>query len=199
MSSDRRNAEYLDRDALIALGFAALGKDVLIHPSCVLIECSRIHLGDHVRIDPFCLISAGDGLVVGSRVHIGSHTSIVGGAGVHLGDFSGLSQGVQIFAASDDYTGPGLIGPTVSKRFRDVKRAPVRIEPYAILGAQSVALPGAHLGEGATVGALSLVKGALAPWTLHAGVPAKPIGPRHKEGVLAAAAAFAASLTSTPH
>jgi len=66
------------------------------------------------------------------------------------------------------------------------------------LGANAVALPGTVLSEGATVGALSLAKGALGPWMLHAGVPAKPVAPRDKDGVLAAAAAFAASLTPTP-
>ncbi|EOS48748.1 hypothetical protein C810_00250 [Lachnospiraceae bacterium A2] len=40
--------------------------------------------------------------------------------------------------------------------------------------------PGVSLGEGSAVGAMSLVKESVEPWTVAAGIPAKPIKPRGK-------------------
>jgi acetyltransferase-like isoleucine patch superfamily enzyme len=56
---------------------------------------------------------------------------------------------------------------------------------HAVLGANSVIVPGGSLGEGATVGALSLVKTPLEPWTVNAGIPTRVIGQRDRDGVLA--------------
>jgi acetyltransferase-like isoleucine patch superfamily enzyme len=55
------------------------------------------------------------------------------------------------------------------------------------VGAHSVVLPGVRLAEGAAVGALSLVKGSLEPWSVYGGVPARSLGPRRRTaGQLAA-------------
>ncbi len=40
--------------------------------------------------------------------------------------------------------------------------------------------PGVSLGEGSAVGAMSLVKESVEPWTVAVGIPAKPIKPRGK-------------------
>jgi acetyltransferase-like isoleucine patch superfamily enzyme len=54
----------------------------------------------------------------------------------------------------------------------------VRIGDYAWLGARALILPGVELGEGAVVGAGSVVTKAVAPYAIVAGSPAKPIGER---------------------
>jgi dTDP-4-amino-4,6-dideoxy-D-glucose acyltransferase len=46
------------------------------------------------------------------------------------------------------------------------------------VGAGSVVLPGTRIGDGAALGALSLAKGELAPFRIHAGTPARDIKPR---------------------
>ena len=45
-------------------------------------------------------------------------------------------------------------------------------------------LPGVTVGEGATVGALSLVNRDCEPWTIYGGVPARPLKARRKDRVL---------------
>jgi len=67
-----------------------------------------------------------------------------------------------------------LTGPTVPDRYRRPQRGAIKLGRHAIVGAGSVVLPGVELGEGAAVGALSLVSRSLPPWTVSVGVPARP-------------------------
>jgi galactoside O-acetyltransferase len=51
---------------------------------------------------------------------------------------------------------------------------------YSQIGANSVLLPSARLGQGAILGALSLLKEGIDEWTIYAGSPAKKIGLRNR-------------------
>jgi acetyltransferase-like isoleucine patch superfamily enzyme len=53
---------------------------------------------------------------------------------------------------------------------------PVRIGKYAFIGAGSILLPGTDIGDGALVGAGSVVRGQVPPWTIVAGSPAQQVG-----------------------
>jgi maltose O-acetyltransferase len=55
------------------------------------------------------------------------------------------------------------------------KSAPVLIEDNVWLGARVTVLRGAHIGEGAVIGAHSVVTGTIPPHTLAAGAPARVI------------------------
>lgn len=178
------NAAYLSREMLERLGFAALGEDVLIHPSCVLVGCERMRIGSHVRIDPFCVVTMSADIVIGNRVHVSAHASLLGGGGIVIADFACVSHGTRVLSLSGDFTGGHMCGPMVPPAHRHVVTAPIEIGRHAVLGANSVILPGGGLGEGATVGALSLVKTVLEPWTVNAGVPTRIVGRRDREGVL---------------
>ena len=68
----------------------------------------------------------------------------------------------------------------VPEKYKNVVTDDVVIGAHAIVGAGTTILPGATLGDGASIGAGSLVKGHLAPWTIHAGSPTRIIRPRLK-------------------
>ena len=53
-----------------------------------------------------------------------------------------------------------------------------------IIGANSVVLPGIKIGEGASVGALSLVSKNLDEWMIYFGAPIKKLKSRKKEIIL---------------
>ena len=53
---------------------------------------------------------------------------------------------------------------------------PVRIGRYAFVGVGSVLLPGVNVGDGAIIGAGSVVRGVVPPWTIVVGSPAQPAG-----------------------
>lgn len=104
-----------------------------------------------------------------------------GSAVIDLGDFCGLSKGVKVFSTSDDFAGPYLTGPTVPPAFCNVEGAPVFVGRHAVIGSGTVVLPGSIVGEGATVGAMGLVKSRLPDWTVCAGIPARPLRSRSRE------------------
>jgi len=163
---------------------------VRIHESCVLIDCENISIGENVRLDPFCILTVRSHLTIGSHVHISGHVAIVGVAAVSIGDFAALSHGVKLLTASDDFDGAGIGGPMVPEIHRQVTIGPIAIGRHAIVGTNAVILPGVTVGEGATIGALSLAKDDIEAWTVNAGAPARAIGTRPREAVLAAERTF---------
>lgn len=184
------NSGYLSRATLEQLGFAALGEHVLIHPTCVLVGCSRMSIGSHVRIDPFCVITMSADLVIGDRVHVSAHASLLGAGGIVIGDFACVSHGTRVLSSSGDFSGGHVCGPMVPPGQRYLVAARIELSRHTVLGANSVVLPGGGLGEGATVGALSLVKTVLEPWTVNAGIPTQILSRRDREGVLAQERSF---------
>ena len=172
----------LARAELERMGFAGLGADVQLSDRAAVYGASRITLGDHARIDDFCVLSAGaGGIAIGRHVHVAVFCSIIGAARIELADFSGLSSRVSIYSSSDDYTGQALTNPTVPEAFTRVEHAPVHVGRHVIVGAGSVILPGVTREEGAAVGALSLVSRHCEAFTVYSGVPARRVGPRSRE------------------
>jgi dTDP-4-amino-4,6-dideoxy-D-glucose acyltransferase len=153
-----------------------------IHESVLIFGEEHVTIGDNVRIDAHCIITAGPGPVtIGDNVHIGAATHLFGTAGIAIADFANISSRVSLFSTNDDYTEGYLTNPMVPEELRKVAEAPVRIEAHAIVGCGSVVLPGVVIGRGAAVGALSLVKRDVEPFAIVAGTPAKPVGTRDRE------------------
>jgi acetyltransferase-like isoleucine patch superfamily enzyme len=157
-------------------------KNVKIFQMAKIVGMENIEFGENIIIDDFAFIYAKDKLVIGNYVHIAAFASITGGDRVFLEDFSCLSWGARIFTATDDFFGPGFGNSTVPEEYRRVKRAPVRVGRFVIVGANSVILPGVTLAEGVTVGANSVVTRSLEPWGVYVGN--RRIRGRDKEGVL---------------
>jgi acetyltransferase-like isoleucine patch superfamily enzyme len=176
------SATHLEPDEIAALGFEAVGKHVLISRRASFHGASRVRIGDHVRIDDFCLISAGEGgIQFGSYIHLAAYSSIIGAGPVTIEDFANISSRVSIYSSSDDYSGASMTNPMVPDEFKNVDRRPVRIGRHAIIGSGSVVLPGVSLEEGAAVGALSLVREDCRTFTIYAGNPAGAVGERRRD------------------
>jgi len=119
---------------------------------------------------------------VGSYVHIASHSVLTGGvAGIVVQDFANLSQRVNVFANSDDYSGESMTNPMVPDRFKKLVQERVVIRKHVIIGCGSVVLPGVEIGEGSAIGALSLVNHDIEKWSIYAGVPARKVKNRSRE------------------
>lgn len=185
---------FLDPDGLAAMGFASLGENVLVSDKASIHGAARITLGSNVRIDDFCVISAGaGGINVGSHVHIAAGASLIGAGLITLEDFCNISGRVSIYSSSDDYSGATMTNPMVPDPFKDVTTDPVRLGRHVIIGCGSVILPGADLDDGCAVGALSLVSGIWPRFTVLAGAPAKRLRSR-KQDLLDLERQFLASL-----
>jgi galactoside O-acetyltransferase len=167
-----------------SLGLSSFGEGVLIDHTAQLLAPERIEIGSHVRIDAFTVISAGvGGIEIGDYVHVGALSFVAGADRIRLEDFSGLSIRTTVLSSDEDYTGGAMTNPTVPDELRNVHSAPVTIEEHAIVGAGSLVLPGATLGMGCAVGALSVVKRDVPPRAVVVGPKATVVGER-RDGFL---------------
>lgn len=171
---------------MTTIPFAKRGIDVTVWPQAKIVQPDRISIGSHVIIDDFCFIVGGKKTEIGDYVHMASFASSTGGGELFIGDFCSIAQGVSFLTGTDDYTGTwgGLPNPTIPARFRNPKRYFIRMEKHAMVGQGARVFPGVTLGEGCTVGAMSLVLKDLPPWTICTGIPARPVKDKPRETIL---------------
>jgi dTDP-4-amino-4,6-dideoxy-D-glucose acyltransferase len=173
---------FLSRAELEKMGFDEIGTDVLISDKASIYNPEKIRLGSNVRIDDFCIISAGEGgIEIGNYVHIACYVSLIGSELIKLSDFVGISSKTAVYSSSDDYSGNFLTGPTIPNTYKNVDNRPVIFETHSLIGAGCIILPGVTVGEGTAVGALSLVSKNLDAWGIYLGSPLKFIKPRKQE------------------
>ncbi|NRD24221.1 acyltransferase [Winogradskyella litoriviva] len=174
---------YYHENELKLLGFKQIGTNVKIAKNCLIIGIPNISIGSNVIIDSFCSIIASESgyLKIGSHVHIASFCHLLACEGIELKDFSGLSQGVKIYSKTDDYSGHFLTNPTVPNAYKCMKKGEVIINEHSIIGAGCVILPNVIIGEGVSVGALSLVSSNLESWMIYIGNPLKKLTKRSKD------------------
>ena len=147
-----------------------------------IIGIENIAFGKYIIIDDYVLIYAKEKITIGNHVHIASFTSISGGGELIMEDFTAISSGCRIVTGTDDFKAEGFGNSTVSNEFRNITVAKIKISKFAIIGGNSVILPGVIIGEGVSVGAGSVVTKDLEPWGIYVGN--KRIGWRDKEAVL---------------
>jgi acetyltransferase-like isoleucine patch superfamily enzyme len=168
----------LSPDQIAELGLAAVGAGVTISDRCSIYGASSISIGDYVRIDDFAVLTARQPVVIGSYVHISAFAFLSGSFGIVIEDFVNVSPRATLLSGNDDFSGQWLPGPLVPEELRNVHGGCIHLGRHSMVGAHSIVLPGVSFGEGAVVGALSLVKEPLAPWGIYGGVPARLIRPR---------------------
>lgn len=172
---------FLTEKELVDLNFKVIGTNVLISDKVSIYNAKNISIGSNVRIDDFCILSAGEmGINIGNYVHIACYVSLIGKELIEVQDYVGISSKSSVYSSSDDYSGEYLVGPTIPVKYKNVDHRPVIFEKYSLIGASSVILPGVRVGEGVAVGALSLVTKDLASWGIYIGSPAKYIKDRKK-------------------
>jgi acetyltransferase-like isoleucine patch superfamily enzyme len=164
----------LSRAAIESMGFHSVGENVCISDRASFYCCSNISLGNHVRIDDFCVLSAGvGGIELGDYVHVAVYSSLIGAGKITLSDFCNLSSRVSIYSSSDDYSGESMTNPMVPNTFTNVLHEDVFLGRHVIVGCGSVILPGVRIEEGGAVGALSLVSEDCRAFGTYAGIPAR--------------------------
>ena len=167
---------------LKTMGFRSVGSNVKISDKASFYNCTNITIGNDVRVDDFCVISAGaGGVFIGNHIHIGVYGSVIGSGKVSIDDFANISSKVSIYSSNDDYSGNYMTNPTVPAHLTNVRHDNVVIEKHVIIGSGCVILPGVTLREGAAIGALSLVNMSCEPFWVYAGIPIRCIKPRERK------------------
>lgn len=170
---------FYSHSELMDLGIAKAGENVRISRMARIHAPESLVIGDHSRVDDFCLITGT--VEIGRYVHISAYAALYGKNGISIGDFSGVSARCTLYSESDDFSGDGLIGPFFEESERSLLKGAITLGRHVQIGAHSIIMPDCTIGDGAVVGSLSMVKSDLEGWMVHAGVPAKPVRPRSRK------------------
>jgi galactoside O-acetyltransferase len=176
---------FLTKGEVNGLGLRRVGRDVLISRKASIYNPESISIGNNVRVDDFSILSGGKvGITLGDYVHISCYVVLFGNSGIYIGDFSGVSSKSAIYSESDDFSGHSMVGPCVSKQFKDsyrYKTGRVSIGRHCVIGTNCTVMPGVNIGEGTAIGAHSLVNRHCQPWSIYYGAPARRKGDRSKQ------------------
>jgi acetyltransferase-like isoleucine patch superfamily enzyme len=173
-----------------------VGKGAIIGRSVVLRHPRKITLGDHVTIDDYCLIDARgsgeDGVVLESEVILNRNCSLKAktapirlGKRTSIGEYSSITSLEGVAFGEAVLTGGGCYFSSGNYAFDDPKapimdqgvfsKGPIKVGSKSYFGARSSVVGGVAIGEGAVIGACSLVIKDVEPGSVVAGVPAKVI------------------------
>jgi acetyltransferase-like isoleucine patch superfamily enzyme len=154
-----------------------LGKGAIIGKTVRIRKPELVSVGDYSIIDDFTYIPCE--LIVGKYTHIGANTTFIGGSGkVTIGSFVNIAPGSQIITGSNHFTSGGLVSPTIPiQNINDTILEPIIINDHALLGVQCVIFPGVNIPEGASFGAMTMIKNRkYNPWTTYVGMPLRELG-----------------------
>ena len=141
------------RQVLYAPYFAEVGVGLAVHDNVLIKYPDEIRLGNHVTINPGCILVGAGGLTIGSDVMIGAGTKIVTSA--------------HITARTD-----------MPMRQQGMTRTAVLIEDDVWFGFDVKVLPGAVIRRGCVIGAGSVVTDEIPEYAIAVGIPARVIGSR---------------------
>jgi galactoside O-acetyltransferase len=155
--------------------YKSVGDNVFIHDLAIIKHPTLCVIGSHNAIDNGVTISTE--LIMGNYIHIAPYVVVIGGkkSKLILEDFSFVASGTKIVCGGEDYTGGGLVGPTIPEKYRELTYSTVKFEKYAGCGVNCSIMSGVTLAEGSILGANSLLTKDTEPWTIYVGSPAKPV------------------------
>jgi maltose O-acetyltransferase len=114
-----------------------------------------------------------NGSCIGARTRINRSCCLDLRGPLQIGHDVSVSPEVMILTAQHRHDLPGFAFET----------KPVVIEDHVWIGSRAVILPGTSLGRGAVVAAGAVVSGRVAPMTVVAGVPARPLRLRPEQSI----------------
>lgn len=115
---------------------------------------------------------------IGSNVWIGKNSCFNGVGGLTISDGCIISHNVEIWTQNHNYNSEDLMSIPYDRRFTD---KPVVIEENVWIGSRVIITPGVRIGEGAVIGAGSVVTSHIPRCAVVGGNPAKIIKYRDVE------------------
>jgi acetyltransferase-like isoleucine patch superfamily enzyme len=149
-----------------------------MEPGVDLIRPERLTLGENVSIHRGAVLhcgglewSGGEGsITIGDDSVISAYCVLFGAGHIEIGRGLDCGPGTMIFSSRSDFEANGAGALPRTHVF-----APVRIGDFVTLFAGCVIAPGVTIGDGAAVGAGSVVIDDIEPHCLYAGAPARRI------------------------
>ncbi len=129
-------------------------------------------VGNGTHIYPKVIIWAPWNLTLHDQCGIANHVNLYSQGKIVIGKRAVISQGAHICTGTHDYTRIGF--PLITKS--------IIIHDFAWVAAEVFIHPGVIIGEGAVIGARSVVTKDMPPYMICSGFPCKPLKERIIEG-----------------
>lgn len=137
------------------------------------------YCGSYVYIHPSVKIFHADMISIGDNCHFQQDCVLYGkGGGIEIGEGTIFSHEIQVFAGNHHYNGEDLSTLPYDERF-DAKK--VTIGKYVWVGARSTIVGGVTIGDGAVIGAASVVTKDVPEGAVVGGNPARVLKYRDME------------------
>jgi len=153
---------FYSQEELKKLNFKHLGYNVQVARTAIIPEPERISLGDHTKIDDFCILT-GD-IEIGNYCHIAHKVHLSGHFGIILDDFCTIGSNSVIYTESDDHKANALIGPVIPNEMRSCYRGQVMLRNFVAIAANCIIMPGAYFSPGAMLRLRSNAWGRFFSW-----------------------------------
>lgn len=135
----------------------------------------KLSIGPDPAISPTAEFANPERITMGARVRIGARCVI----------WAGPKQG-RVLIGDDVMFGPEVMVTAAGYRFNDghpvtdqaMDEADIALGNDVWVGARAILMPGAKIGDGAIIGAHSLVRGDIPPMAIAVGSPARVVGMR---------------------
>ncbi|MEH6307506.1 putative colanic acid biosynthesis acetyltransferase [Olivibacter sp. CPCC 100613] len=136
-----------------------------------LLRCFGAKVGQGAHVYPGVKIWAPWNLDLGSACGIASGVELYSQGKITIGHRAIVSQGSYVCTGTHDYTKEG----------HPLYTLPIVISAHAWIAAECFIHPGVTIGEGAVIGARSVVTKDMPSWMVCAGHPCKPLKERGRE------------------
>ena len=137
-----------------------------------VLRCFGARLGSGCHFYPQVTIWAPWNLEAGDQVVVGNGANLYNMAKITIGRRAVISQGAHLCTGTHDYESEGF----------ELFAKPITVGDHAWIAAESFVHPGVNIGEGAVVGARSVVTRDMPAWMVCSGNPCRPIKPRTMKG-----------------
>ncbi|HMD85087.1 MAG TPA: acyltransferase [Terriglobia bacterium] len=163
-----------------------LGKAVTLERGVIIdgLSLQGIELGDNVMIGAYTTVHAsllshtGMGLRFGRNSSCGPYSYIGAGGLILIGEDVAMGQHVSFHAENHNFE-----RTDIPIRLQGVNSKGIVVEDDCWVGANTTFLDGAHVGHGCVIGAGSVVRGEIPPYSIAVGAPARVIRSRRPEGI----------------
>lgn len=152
--------------------FDSVGKETVFEGYFEVPLYYRVNIGESCNISRgVSFITTDKGRIdLGNRVYLGRDCVLASEASIVIGDNTMLAEFVSVIDADHGTTGNGL-----PIRDQDLVPRPVKIGPDVWIGRGCAILKGVTIGEGAVIGANSVVTRDIPPYAVACGSPARVI------------------------
>lgn len=170
---------FYPRKELEKMGFNRLGENVLIDTRTQIDNPRDISLGNNVKIGSYVILTGK--IQIGNYTNICAFSALYGQENIQIDDFVAISGYVRLLTDSDDYSGESLSAPFIDEKYKNILKGKIHIKRHCIVGNGALILPNVTMGEGVSLGAMSMLKCNAKEWGIYAGIPAKRIKERKKD------------------